>query len=138
MRNFRLLGITYREVLYKGTMRFAQLPNKKYEIQFMDYSFGQYFAVDRPLKVVEKNKHVKGRRKQNELLLNIDFRIGHTNKWELVVFENSLIQEPQFKNYKEDKSVQATYMPRYNPEFWQGHTIMEPNQAIREFTVAEE
>ncbi|RDY60724.1 carboxypeptidase-like regulatory domain-containing protein [Flagellimonas nanhaiensis] len=138
LRNFRLLGITYREVLYKGTMRFAQLLNKKYELQFMDYSFGQYFAVDRPLKVVEKNKHVKGRRKQNELLLNIDFRMGHTNKWELVVFENSLIQEPQFTDYKEDKSVQATYMPRYNPEFWQGHTIMEPNQAIREFTVAEE
>ena len=137
LRNFRLLGITYREERFKGTMRFAQLPNQRYELQFMDLTFGQYFAVDRPLKVVEKNKHVKGRRKQNELLLNIDFRMGGTNKWELVVFDNTLIQEPQFTNFKEDKSVKATYMPTYDPEFWQGNTIMEPNQAIREFTVEE-
>ncbi|WP_222984870.1 carboxypeptidase-like regulatory domain-containing protein [Flagellimonas meishanensis] len=135
LSNFKLLGITYREELYRGTMRFAQLPNQRYELQFMDLSIGQYFAVDRPLKVVEKNKNVKGRRKQNELLLNIDFRMGGTNKWELVVFENTMIQEPQFADFKEDKSIQATYMPTYNPEFWQGHTIMEPNQAIREFTV---
>ena len=137
LRNFKLLGITYREVLYKGTMRFAQLPNKRYELEFMDLSFGQYFAVDRPLKVVEKNKNVKGRRKQNELLLNIDFRMGNTNKWELVVFNNSLIGAPEYEEFTEDKTVEATYMPTYNPEFWQGYTIMEPNQAIREFTVEE-
>lgn len=138
LRNFRLLGITYRENLYKGTVRFAKLPNGKYDIRFMDLTEGRYFAVDRPLKVVEKNKHVKGRRKQNELLLNIDFRMNMTNKWELVVFDQSEISENQFTAYKEDKTVRATYMPRYNPEFWKGYNIMEPNQAIREFTVSEE
>ncbi|MER3375069.1 MAG: carboxypeptidase-like regulatory domain-containing protein [Allomuricauda sp.] len=138
LRNFRLLGITYREVLYKGTMRFAKLPNGKYDLRFMDFTFGRYFAVDRPLKVVEKNKHVKGRRKQNELLLNIDFRMSPTQKWELVVFDQDLVSEDQFTNFTEDKTARATYMPTYDPEFWQGHTIMEPNQAIREFTVEEE
>ena len=137
LRNFRLLGITYREVLYKGTARFAQLPNGRYDLKFMDLTLGRYFAVDRPLKVVEKNKHVKGRRKQNELLLNIDFRMSPTEKWELVVFGQNLVDEPQFANFKENKTVRATYMPRYDPGFWQGHTIMEPNQAIREFTVEE-
>lgn len=137
LRNFRLLGITYREVLYKGTARFAQLPNGRYDLRFMDLTLGNYFAVDRPLKVVEKNKHVKGRRKQNELLLNIDFRMSPTEKWELVVFGQNLVDEPQFANFKENKTVRATYMPRYDPGFWQGHTIMEPNQAIREFTVEE-
>ncbi|WP_437398056.1 carboxypeptidase-like regulatory domain-containing protein [Flagellimonas lutimaris] len=138
LRNFRLLGITYRETVYKGTMRFAKLSNGKYDLQFMDLSDGKYFGVDRPLKVVEKNKHVKGRRKQNELKLNIDFRMNMTNKWELVVFNQDEIAENEFKTYKEDKTVRATYMPRYNPEFWKGFTIMEPNQAIRGFTAEEE
>jgi len=62
----------------------------------------------------------------------------NTNKWELVVFENTLIDQNQFDNYKEDKSVKATYMAKYDPEFWKGYNIMEPNQAIREFTVSEE
>ena len=57
------------------------------------------------------------------------------NKWELVVFENTLIDQNQFDAYKEDKSIKATYMPAYNPEFWKGYTIMEPNQAIREFSI---
>jgi len=61
-----------------------------------------------------------------------------TNKWELVVFNQDEIAENEFKTYKEDKTVRATYMPRYNPEFWKGYTIMEPNQAIRGFTAEEE
>ncbi len=138
LRNFRLLGITYRENVYKGTMRFAKLPNGRYDLQFMELADGKYFGVDRPLKVVEKNKHVKGRRKQNELKLNIDFRMNITSKWELVVFNQDEIAQNDFNNFTEDKTVRATYMPRYNPEFWEGYTIMEPNQAIRGFTAEEE
>ena len=138
LRNFRLLGIFYRETLYKGTMQFTKLTNGKYDLKFVDFSFGRWFRFDRPLDVIEKNKNVKGRRKQNELRLNIDFRMTNTNKWELVVFENELIDQSSFDSYTEDKSVKATYMARYNPEFWRGYNIMEPNQAIREFTVTEE
>jgi len=138
LRNFRLLGIYYRETLYKGTMRFTKLSNNRYDLKFADFRFGRWFRLDRPLDVIEKNKNVKGRRKQNELRLNIDFRMTNTNKWELVVYEHELIDQTKFDTYKEDKSVKATYMPRYNPEFWKGYTIMEPNEAIREFSVEEE
>ncbi|UOY05234.1 carboxypeptidase-like regulatory domain-containing protein [Muricauda sp. SCSIO 64092] len=138
LRNFRLLGIYYRETLYKGTMRFNKLPNNRYELVFMDFNFGRWFRMDRPLDVIEKNKNVKGRRKQNELRLNIDFQIANTNKWELVVYENELIGQTQFENFKEDKSLEATYLPKYDPEFWKGYNIVEPNQAIREFTAGEE
>ncbi len=138
LRNFRLLGIFYRETLYKGTMRFGKLSNGRYDLKFADLSFGRWFRFDRPLDVIEKNKHVKGRRKQNELKLNIDFRMANTNKWELVVFENELIDQNGFDNYTEDKSVKATYMAQYNPEFWEGYNIMEPNKAIREFRVSAE
>ena len=138
LRNFRLLGIFYRETLYKGSMRFTRLENGRYELKFADFSFGRWFRFDRPLDVIEKNKHVKGRRKQNELRLNIDFRMANTNKWELVVFDNTLINQTDFDEFKEDKSVKATYMTRYNPEFWKGHNIMEPNAALKEFAVIEE
>lgn len=137
LRNFRLLGIFYRETLYRGTMRFAKLPNGRYELKFADFSFGRWFRLDRPLDVIEKNKNVKGRRKQNELRLNVDFRMQNINKWELVVFENRLIDKSEFESFTEDKSVKATYLPSYNPEFWKGYNIMEPNQAIREFKAAE-
>ncbi|GMN07545.1 hypothetical protein MTsPCn5_29340 [Croceitalea sp. MTPC5] len=138
LKNFRLLGIFYRETLYKGSMQFSKLKNGRYELKFADFNFGRWLRFDRPLDVIEKNKNVKGRRKQNELRLNIDFRLKNTNKWELVVFENTLIDQTQFDNFKEDKSKKSTYMPKYNPEFWEGYNIMEPNQAIKGFTVETE
>ncbi|MFD2589029.1 carboxypeptidase-like regulatory domain-containing protein [Croceitalea marina] len=137
LRNFRLLGIFYREILYKGSMHFTKLSNNKYDLKFVDFSFGRWFRFDRPLDVIEKNKHVKGRNKQNELRLNIDFRMTNTNKWELVIFDNTIIDQNQFDSFKEDKSIKATYMAKYDPEFWKGYNIMEPNQAIREFTATE-
>ncbi|MEM6895322.1 MAG: carboxypeptidase-like regulatory domain-containing protein [Bacteroidota bacterium] len=138
LRNFRLLGIYYRETVYKGMMRFGKIANNKYELKFMDFSFGRWFRFDRPLDVIEKNKNVKGRRKQNELRLNIDFQMAQSNKWEFVAYDTQPISQGTFDALEEDKNIQATYMPSYNPEFWSGYSIMEPNQAIREFTVSEE
>ncbi|MEN1785253.1 MAG: carboxypeptidase-like regulatory domain-containing protein [Bacteroidota bacterium] len=138
LRNFRLLGIYYRETKFKGTMRFASLPNGRYELSFLDLSFGRWFRMDRPLDVIEKNKNVKGRRKQNELRLNIDFQMANTHKWELVVYNSDLIAKNEFEDFEENPNIKARYMPQYDPEFWKGHTIMEPNQAIREFSVATE
>ena len=61
-----------------------------------------------------------------------------TSKWELVVFNQNEIAQNDFNNFTEDKTVRATYMPRYDPKFWEGYTIMEPNQAKRGFTAEEE
>ena len=91
--------------------------------------------MDRPLKVIEKNKNVKGRRKQNELSLNIDLVNLNTEKYELVVYESELISQNEFAGVVENETIEATYLSRYDPEFWRGYNIMEPNQAIREFTV---
>lgn len=135
LRNFRLLGITYRETRYKGSVRFDKLSNGRYGLRFMDLVLGRYIAVDRPLKVVEKNKHVKGRRKQNELSLELDFRMAPTEQWELVVFDRVGLAPGAFSAFREEGAQEATYMPTYDPDFWKGHNIMEPNRALREFRV---
>lgn len=133
LRNFRLLGIYYRDVTYKGTMRFGKIANGRYALKFADITFGKWFRIDRPLDVIEKNKHVKGRRKQNELRMNLDFQISNVDKYELVIFQNELIEEAAIANYKEDKALKPTYMPAYNADFWAGYNIMEPNEAIKRF-----
>jgi hypothetical protein len=137
LRNFRLLGIYYRDVTYKGTMRFGKIANGRYSLQFADLTFGKWVRIDRPLDVIEKNKHVKGRRKQNELRMNLDFQISNIDKYELVIFQNELIDEATIDNYIEDKALKPTYMPAYNANFWAGHNIMEPNAAIKSFKAEE-
>ena len=135
LRRIKLLGFHYEETVYRGTTIFAKNENGRYDVRFINRTEGRYMGVDRPLKVIEKNKNVKGRRKQNELSLNIDLVNLNTEKYELVVYDSELISAQDFESVQENEDVKATYLSRYDPEFWNGYNIMEPNQAIREFTV---
>lgn len=134
---FGLLGITYRNNIYRGKMLFGKELNGAYSPKYLELEDGNYMGLDRPLKVIEKNKHVKGRRKQNELSLALDIRMNQLVKYELVVFNSESISEIEFKNLVENENVEATYLSQYNPVFWQDYTIMEPNDAIESFKVVE-
>lgn len=134
LRDFKLLGVSIKEYLAKGSILFARGNDQKYHLRYYDVIKGVRAGVKRPLKIIEKNKNVKGRRKQNELSLAVDMAFGNVNRYELVVFDEKSISGQQFENFKENNQVLPTYMPNYDPDFWKGHTIMEPDQAIKEFT----
>jgi len=135
LRRIKLLGFHYEEKSYQGTTIYNKNENGVYDLSFLNRVEGRYMGVDRPLKVIEKNKNVKGRRKQNELSLNIDLINFNTEKFELVVYDSEVISNSDFATASENQTIKATYLSRYDPEFWDGYNIMEPNQAIREFTV---
>ena len=137
LKKFGLLGITFRNNIYRGKMLFGKDKNGAYSPKYLELEDGNYMGLDRPLKVIEKNKHVKGRRKQNELSLALDIRMNQVIKYELVVFESESITENEFNNAAENTEVIATYLSQYDSNFWQGHTIMEPNDAIETFKVVE-
>ena len=137
LRNFKLLGLMYQEYLFSGSAVFEQTANGTYALKFLESVIGRKMGVDRPLKVIEKNKNVKGRRKQNELSLGIDIVNFHTEKYQFVAFNSDNIPDSNFDAAKENHEVEATYMARYDPAFWEGYNIMEPNQAIRDFKVLE-
>lgn len=133
LKNFKLLGISYKHYLKKGTLIYTKNTSNKYTLKYADVEEGSKFGIKRPLKIIEKNKHTKGRRKQNELSSDIHFIISNTEKKELVVFENEPITETVFNEFEEKPKVEPIYLPKYDPEFWKGHNVIEPNQAIKDF-----
>ena len=137
IKKFSLLGITYRHTVLKGKFLFGKDGNKRYSPRYIELENGTFFGLDRPLKVIEKNKHVKGRRKQNELSLDLRIKMNYLVKYEWVIFESEVITKKEFDTFVENKKVKATYMSQYDPEFWKEYTIMEPNAAIRSFKVVE-
>ncbi len=139
LRSISLFGFNYRESVFKGKTIFKKDPQtQKYDIQFIELQTGGSAGVDRPLKIIEKNKFVKGRRKQNELSLNIDVQTSNLTKYELVIYNSKTISEASYNASKENNNIDPQYMSRYNPDFWKGHHIMEPNAAIKQFEVIEE
>lgn len=134
LRDFSLLGVSLNEYLAKGRVIFSKGADGKYHLSYYDITKGIRAGFKRPLKIIEKNKNVKGRRKQNELSMKVDAAFGNRNRYELVVFDETPINASQFEAFKENNDVLPTYMPNYDPDFWKGHNIMEPNQAIKTFT----
>jgi len=133
---FNMFGVNLNHVRYQGTMIFNKFEgNKYYSLKYLSHENGRSLLLDRPLTIIEKNKHVKGRRKQNELRLQMKFNIIDKVKRELVVFSENEIASNEFTKVSEKKAVNVKYFSSYNPDFWKGYNIIEPNQAIKEFTV---
>ena len=111
---------------------------KTYSPKYIELESGSVFGVDRPLSVIEKNKFVKGRRKQNELALELDIKTTSINKFELVIYDSEEISQGAYDSALENPKMKADYLSQYDPSFWAGYNIMEPNAAIQEFKVLEE
>ncbi|PCI00644.1 MAG: hypothetical protein COB81_08495 [Flavobacteriaceae bacterium] len=135
LKSIALIGISYKEHIDKGKLFFAKGKNKKYQLRYLEKEKGGIAGVKRPLKIIEKNKHVKGRRKQNELSLKIDLAITNINKAEIVIFDSEDISTTGFDAFKEKNELLPTYLPAYDPDFWKDYTIIAPNEAIKAFTV---
>lgn len=133
LKKFSLLGISYRHYLKKGTLIYAKNNLDTYDLKYADKEEGNKFGIKRPLKIIEKNKNTKGRRKQNELSSDIHFELSNIEKSELIVFSSDAITESDFNTFTEEPKVKPIYLPSYDPEFWKGYNVIEPNQAIKDF-----
>jgi len=138
IRSIKLLGISYQENAYRGKTIFKKTQDQGYIVSYLEVEKGVRIGVDRPLKVIEKNKFVKGRNKQNELSLGIDVGTTAYDKQELIVFTDTAINDTQYKNVEPTKNIEATYLSAYDASFWDGYSIIEPNEAIQSFKALEE
>ncbi len=137
VKKFNLLGISSNTYLSKGKIIYGKNADDYYDLRYLESERGNRIGVKRPLKIIEKNKIVKGRNKQNELAGKMDFVFINVEKDEMIVFESETINQPIFDGFTENNAITPTYMPKYDPEFWKGYTIIEPNTAIKEFTSTE-
>src|SRR5690606_35078718 len=137
LKTFKLLGISLDQYLAEGKMIFAKGESDQYHLQYLEEESGAKVGIKRPLKIIELNKKVKGRNKQNELSLEIDMASTGTNKHQIIIFSTEPISGADFQAIEENNKVLPIYMPSYDPEFWKGYNIIEPNQAIKEVTSTE-
>ena len=137
IKNVHLLGVHYQKTLYKGLSIFQKNKNGKYTLKYHEKKEGETVKVDRPFKIKELNKIVKGRNKQNELSLNLDIGTSHVSKYQVIVFNESEVTEDDFKSATENSAFKPVYHAHYNPDFWKEDAIIEPNKDIQNFTSLE-
>tara|TARA_B100001559_G_scaffold104320_1_gene87826 strand:+ start:75 stop:1598 length:1524 start_codon:yes stop_codon:yes gene_type:complete len=135
LRNFNFLGVFYR--LNKRLVKriFKKNENNKYDLYFAENYYESSFGLDRPLKIIEKNKNVRGRRKQNQLLMQINFTGNNKVKTEVIFIESNKLSNQDFNSVKEIDAELPVELKKYDPNFWAGYNILEPKQILKEFKI---
>ena len=137
LSKFKLFGISTSKDVHKGKMIFTRNEQGKYSINYLEQEKGETVGMDRPLTIIEKNRHVPGRNKQNELDLDLDFRVGEVKKVQLVVYEDRPLEQTDYEKLKVKDDFEYQKFKTYNADFWAGYNIIEPNAAIRKFSALE-
>ena len=117
--NLKLLGIFVNIYLLDGKMILSKYENKKYSLSYSKINFGRRVGFDRPIKLIEKNKNVKGRRKQNEISFRMDIVSDENSTTEFQVFESKIISNDKFEEIKTNNDVMPEYLEEFTTNFWQ-------------------
>ena len=116
---FKLLGVAFNQYLRKGKLLLSKFDNEKYNLSYAHVTYNQTFSIDRPIRLIEKNKNVKGRRKQNEISFKIDMAFDQENKIEIQVFESSKISIDEFEKIEETNKVLPEFLDEFTTNFWE-------------------
>ena len=120
LSKFKFLGVSFSSNLEKGRMVFSKFENEKYSLSYYQNSRGNKISIKRPFKIIEKNKFVKGRKKQNQISAKLDFASSSIYNTELQVFRVRSIDETQFEEIDEKNQVLPIYLEEFKKDFWEG------------------
>lgn len=119
LSKFKLLGISLFSNLEKGRMVFSKFENEKYSLSYFQSSRGNKVSIKRPFKIIEKNKFVEGRKKQNQILAKLDFISSSVYNTELQVFKVNGIDKKEFEDINEENQVLPIYLREFKKNFWE-------------------
>ena len=119
LSKFKLLGISLFSNLEKGRMVFSKFENEKYSLSYFQSSRGNKVSIKRPFKIIEKNKFVEGRKKQNQISAKLDFISSSVYNTELQVFKVNGIDKKEFKDINEENQVLPIYLKEFKKDFWE-------------------
>ncbi len=135
IREFSMFGVSFKEDLREVIIQFKKTSSDKYSLEYFDFNSSFEGGFDRPLVITEKNKIVKGRNKQNQLKMDLNVINRNNQRYQLVVFETIPLDTDVFKAFKEKAEILPVNLITYDPDFWEGYMIIEPNTALKEFRV---
>lgn len=135
VRDFSMFGVSFKEDLREVIIQFKKSASNKYSLEYFDFNSSFEGGFDRPLVITEKNKIVKGRNKQNQLKMDLNVVNRNNQRYQLVVFETIPLNTNVFEDLQEKAEILPVNRITYDPDFWEGYMIIEPNAAIKEFRV---
>jgi hypothetical protein len=99
-------------------MRFSKLGGETYNLSYFQSTRGNTVSIKRPFKIIEKNKVVKGRNKQNQISAKLNFSTRSIYNKELQVFKIRNIDSKEFQEINQENQVLPEYLKEFKTNFW--------------------
>jgi|TARA_S200000501_G_scaffold236901_1_gene222080 hypothetical protein len=104
----KLFGLFFEERLDKRTYVFIKNQLDKYTLYNMSENYTRKMGIKRPFKIIEKNKFVKGRNRQNILSMDINYSGISSTKRDIYFNSFKTISKRTFDAFKATHSVTPT------------------------------
>jgi len=134
LKKFKIFGVSNKEDVYNGIMIFEKDQKGKYNPKYIEKSAGNTFGVDRPLTLLVKKGSWLWNKRLKELDLEMDIIASNVSKFQWIVYDEEELTKDAFVAVETNNNFDYQKFKKYNPEFWDGYNIMEPNQAIKSFS----
>ena len=128
LRDFSLMGLSFAAYGHSVQLKFSPFKNDRYQLEYLTAETKFKTGIDRPIKIVEKNKFVKGRRKQNELKGEIHFKLDQKSTVTLVVLTVSASQKRRLKILRRPKFLNKPNAMRTTRIFGRATPSLSPMQ----------
>lgn len=129
-----ILGVKSAENISRGTIIHKKNPhNDTYYLYYSLKEFGQYFYVNRPLKLIEITKNKKERDR-----VAFELKV-EGNQIKRTEYLNTEVQECLEKELDtvQEQEFEYQILKKYDPNIWRGYNIIEPLEEMKKFKVIE-
>ena len=134
-KHFNMFGISSSTVNVSKTILFEKNKDSQYYIKYYK-SYSSYSqGVKRDFKIIEKNKIIKGKNKQNQLDLAVNIKTYLNSKWEMVFTNPQSLSSSEFTSFKTKDDYILEEFTSYPKTFWNGYNILTPEKAIQELKI---
>ena len=130
--DMQLFGIGYTENKFNASMYFEKKENQ-YQLKYCSKIESSIFSFNRSIALQKKRERFLFDKKLKEIKIGISLIGDHESSIEMLVIEESPINQNQFNNFKEKESVDIIYVEQFNEDLWKGYSIIEPTKQMKDY-----
>ena len=131
-RNFKLMGISFKEEEYKISVNFEKA-DERYHLKYFSFKKRSSFGIDRKLALLKKRKKALFDKTLLELKGAIDMQVGSQQSFECLLLSHEDISPSDYHHFEQSKKMKVIYVEQFDDTLWQGYDILEPTQQMREY-----
>lgn len=135
--SIHLLGIGYEENAFTGSVLFKKV-DSTYSLIYCAKRTGELVSVDRNFSIMKKRERFLIDKTLKEIKLGLDLVVESDNSFELLVLSRKSLSNQGFKSFKQKKYHPITYVDQFDDSLWEGYSIIQPTQKMREYKKREE